>query len=59
MNVYGLGVVISKGFFLFSQFHISGGGLVMISYIQVVSEKNIFFKNWPILTLFAPPHSPQ
>jgi hypothetical protein len=28
------------------------------SYIHVVSEED-FFKNWSILTLFAPPHGPQ
>jgi hypothetical protein len=29
------------------------------SYIHVVSEKIFFFKNWSILTLFAPPQRPQ
>ena len=29
------------------------------SYIHVVSEKKICFKNWSILTLFAPPQRPQ
>jgi hypothetical protein len=29
------------------------------SCIHVVSEKKIFFKNWSILTCFAPHHRPQ